>query len=346
MKLLITTQIIDKNDPMLGFFHRWVEEFAKHFDRIDVICLKEGTQTLPANVQVHSLGKESGENRFKYTWRFYKNFWKLYIKQDVDFVFFHMGAVYNIMAAPFFLIRKIKKTKFYWWKTHGHINLTGKTALLFVDNVFTAIKESFPIDTRKKVVVGHAIDTNLFKLGDRVKKEDTILFVGRLSRSKRVEQVIEIVSKLKDREFNIKAKIIGDTAENDYEEELRSLVKKLKFEEEIEFVGGVPQESLVKEYQCSRIFINPSDNDGLDKVVLEAMASGCVPLTGNLSFENILSAYGLFMKKGDIDGYVKEVEKIFALTDEEYNALVTKLRSDVVRQHTIDTLSNRIFNTN
>ena len=23
MKLLIVTQIIDKNDPILGFFHRW-----------------------------------------------------------------------------------------------------------------------------------------------------------------------------------------------------------------------------------------------------------------------------------------------------------------------------------
>ena len=68
---LIITQIIDKDDPILGFFHRWVEEFAKHIDHIDVICLKKGEHTLPSNVSVYSLGKEGGESRIKYTFRVY-----------------------------------------------------------------------------------------------------------------------------------------------------------------------------------------------------------------------------------------------------------------------------------
>lgn len=29
VKLLIITQKIDINDPILGFFHKWIEEFAK-----------------------------------------------------------------------------------------------------------------------------------------------------------------------------------------------------------------------------------------------------------------------------------------------------------------------------
>ena len=62
MRLLICTQAIDKNDPILGFFHRWVIEFAKHFEHISVICLREGTHTLPENVSVYSLGKEGGES--------------------------------------------------------------------------------------------------------------------------------------------------------------------------------------------------------------------------------------------------------------------------------------------
>ena len=58
MKLLIVTQIVDKNDPILGFFHRWIEEFAKHVEHIEVICLKEGKHKLPSNVHIHSIGKE------------------------------------------------------------------------------------------------------------------------------------------------------------------------------------------------------------------------------------------------------------------------------------------------
>ena len=42
MKLLVVTQAMDEQDPVLGFFVRWVEELAKRAERIEVICLKEG----------------------------------------------------------------------------------------------------------------------------------------------------------------------------------------------------------------------------------------------------------------------------------------------------------------
>ena len=58
MKLLILTQKVDKNDPILGFFHRWVEEFARHCEQVTVIALGVGEYDLPQNVRVFSLGKE------------------------------------------------------------------------------------------------------------------------------------------------------------------------------------------------------------------------------------------------------------------------------------------------
>lgn len=61
---MIVTQKVDVNDPILGFFHRWVEEFAKHFERITVICLQKGEYNLPANVKVFSLGKEESNFQF------------------------------------------------------------------------------------------------------------------------------------------------------------------------------------------------------------------------------------------------------------------------------------------
>lgn len=60
MRLLVVTQAVDKQDPVLGFFHRWLEEFAKHADQLIVICLREGTHSLPSNVRIYSLGKENG----------------------------------------------------------------------------------------------------------------------------------------------------------------------------------------------------------------------------------------------------------------------------------------------
>lgn len=343
MRLLVTTQIVDKNDPLLGFFHRWIIEFAKHFDHINIICLKEGKHDLPENVKVFSLGKESGENKIKYVLRFYTYFWKLYIKEDVDYVFFHMGAVYNIIAAPFFLVRKFKHTEFLWWKTHGHINIVGKIALCFVDRVYTAVAQSFPVTSKKRHIVGHAVDVDLFKPGVESSNKDTLLFVGRISRSKRIEQVLEMASLLRKQAIPVKTHIIGHVVDSAYKKELLIKVRELNLTNTVEFVDGVSQADLVNEYQTSNILINPSDNDGLDKVVLEAMLCGAIPVTANRSFEELLSPHGLYMKKGDIEGYVECVKRIFSMLDSERRELSDSLRAIVRADHSINTITNRIF---
>ena len=72
MKLLILTQKVDKNDTTLGFFHRWIEEFSKNYEKIIVICLYKGEYNLPQNVEVYSLGKERGVSKIGYVLNFYK----------------------------------------------------------------------------------------------------------------------------------------------------------------------------------------------------------------------------------------------------------------------------------
>jgi len=61
MKLLIITQKVDMNDDVLGFMHGWINEFAKHCEKITVICLQKGEHELSDNVKVLSLGKENLE---------------------------------------------------------------------------------------------------------------------------------------------------------------------------------------------------------------------------------------------------------------------------------------------
>ena len=37
IKLLIITQKVDRNDDVLGFFHGWITEFAKHVEEVTVL---------------------------------------------------------------------------------------------------------------------------------------------------------------------------------------------------------------------------------------------------------------------------------------------------------------------
>ena len=123
MKLLIVTQVLDKHHPILGFFHRWVEEFATHCEKVTVICLQKGEYTLPDNVIVYSLGKEIGKSRLAYLATFYKLIWKL--RHEYDNVFVHMNQIYVISGAPFW--RPLNK-KVSLWYAHGSVSRSLKLA--------------------------------------------------------------------------------------------------------------------------------------------------------------------------------------------------------------------------
>jgi len=58
MNLLIITQKIDEEDSVLGFFVRWVEEFAKRCVQVTVACLEKCAYHLPSNAKMLYLGKD------------------------------------------------------------------------------------------------------------------------------------------------------------------------------------------------------------------------------------------------------------------------------------------------
>ena len=333
MKLLIVTQAIDKNHPILGFFHGWVLEFAKYFDELHIICLQKGEYNLPSHVHVYSLGKEDGENRFKYLYRFYKYFGKIFFKVRVDYVFFHMGSVFTLVAIPFALIRRIMNTKFYWWKAHGYIGIKERISLFFVDKVYTATLNSFPIETNKKNVVGHAIDTNLFKSEPR-EIQKKVLYVGRISSVKCLEVFAGVAEKLVP--INYECNVVGSVGDEGYYE----VIKKQFDEVGVIYIGSKPYESLPDIYRDHGFFLNTSLTHSMDKTVLEAILCGCIPLTANKAFEKMLSQYGLFFSEQDVISYV---DKILSLDKEEMKRISEALKKQVQEEHSLHTFPKRIF---
>jgi glycosyltransferase involved in cell wall biosynthesis len=153
-----------------------------------------------------------------------------------------------------------------------------------------------------------------------------------------------VAEELKKHDRNIAVRIVGSQLDKRYLRELQDEVKKRDLAGVVTFVDGVEQTELVEEYRNASVLMNPSDTDGLDKVILEAMAMGCIPVTANLACKELLSPHGLFMQKGDIDGYATAIEKVFAMPEEEHRSLQKILREIVLQDHAIETLPKRIFN--
>ncbi len=344
MKLLLTTQIVDKDDPVLGFFHGWLLEFAKHFERIDVICLKKGAYELPPHVHIHSLGKENGVSRFKYVVRFYYYFSKIFFLERPDFIFYHMGAVYNILCVPFFLLRKLFHTRFYWWKTHGKVKALKETlALTFVDKVFTAGSKSFDRKTDKVVVVGHAIDTERFTMRENATHAPSAcLMVGRIVPIKKIEVALRAFDSIKNKE-ELTLTLVGSPDSVPYEETLKEHCREHDLTM-VNFVGSRKQREMPAFYDDAGILLHPAYEAGFDKAVLEAMATGVIPLTSIPSFEPILGPHGLFIPAEDARGYADVILRIIKMSPTERQNLRHTLREIVVSGHSVTTIPHRIFN--
>ncbi len=269
MKLLICTQAVDTQDSDLGFFVRWIQEFAKHCEKVTVICLREGKHDLSSNVEVVALGNVSRFMRVLKLWSICISH-----RSKYDAVFVHMNPEYIVVTG--WLWRMMNK-KIALWYTHKSVNLKLRLAVLFADTILTASKESFRLETNKLRVMGHGIDTDFFAPDTNITRGDWALSVGRLMRSKRHDLAIR-----KAVLENKKLRIAGEGPEL---RNLESLATELGAN--VKFLGALTQTQLREEYRRASYLIHTSETGSLDKVVLEALACGLSVATNDLALKSL-----------------------------------------------------------
>ena len=323
---------MDRNHPILGFFHEWVREFSAEAERVEVIVLEAGQYDLPAHVTVRSLGKERGSSKAGQLVRFWWYFGHAFFIVRPTHVFFHMGAIMNVLAAPFWFLSFITRTRFYWWKAHGHINVFGRFASLFVDRIYTSTESGFPIKTKKRYVIGQAIDPNYFTPNESVRVPKRVLFAGRISPTKKIEEFIATARLLEPVGYSFV--IIGPVCDEVYEATLKELAAGTN----IEFAGAKSPDELRRYYQEADIFLNPSQTNSMDKTVLEAALSGALPVTSNIAFIALLQQYGLYVSDPSGERFAEVIRDI-----DVSNTVRNAIRSEIIATHSLDTFAERVF---
>ncbi len=124
-------------------------------------------------------------------------------------------------------------------------------------------------------VVGNGVDIAAIKgIRPSAHKSD-LLFVGRLIDDKKVDVLLQAVHRLLDEFPEIRCTIVGDGPER---ERLERLAVSLGMAERVRFTGLVEGDQTFAMMKSARAFALPSIREGFGITVLEAMASGCVPV--------------------------------------------------------------------
>ncbi len=333
MKLLIVTQKVDSGDQLLGFFIDWIKRFADKFDLVTVICLQKGDFDLPDNVRVKSLGKDRGQGKARQLF----NFYYLISTLDYDAVLVHMNPIWMVLGGP---VWRLMGKHIFLWYTHKAVTWKLRIAEIFTQKIFTASKESFRLPSRKVIVTGHGINTELFKpaghhgSGHKLR----ILSVGRISPVKNYETLIEAAKILKDGGMDFSVTMAGEPAlakDKDYLLKLKYAVNILGLGDEFNFVGKVDFKNLPELYQSHDLFVHLSKTGSVDKTLLEAMACGMKVLSSNDSARAFLPGRYLFDENDpkELAEKIKEASKI---------PVDPSLREYIVVHHNLDRLIGKL----
>jgi len=279
MKLLICTQTVDTGDSDLGFFVRWIEEFAKHCEKVTVICLREGKHSLPANVRVYSL---TSKNKFPRAFQLIRS--AVALRKEYTSVFVHMNPEYIVVAG---MLWRLMNKRIVLWYTHKSVNLKLRVAAFLTDVIFTASKESFRLKSKKVRVMGHGIDTDFFTPDPSIARGDWWLTAGRLNKSKRHDIAIHMAARA-GKELHI----IGAGPELS---NLETLTRKLGVR--ATFLGGLSHMQVRDEFHRADRFLHTSETGSLDKMILEAVACGCPVVTSDTALKMLENASPAYVRE-------------------------------------------------
>ena len=140
-----------------------------------------------------------------------------------------------------------------------------------------------------------------------------------------------LIEKLKDTDYSLH--IYGEGKERD-------VLKRLSIKNNINssFFGNIPNEELVNVYGNYKFFLLPSKFEGNPKVILEAMAAGCVVIASDIENHKEIVSH-------NINGLLVDFEEInvanllseLCLNKEKLQALSSSARSFIIENNTLDT---------
>ena len=209
-----------------NFAFLWIIKYAKKFDIIQ-------TNNYNACLPSYLAGKLTGKPVVCIVHGAYGNLW------------IHMrGKIFGTLSR---IIEKIQLNRKY-------------DKIVFYSNF--ALKQGLEIGIKKEKTIVNYLGIN-HKNYYSGKKENYVLFVGRLAKQKGLENLLSVANELKD----VKFRIVGSG-------EMEKILKK-KASGNIEFLGFKSGRELYELYAHASVFCLPSLAETFGLVVLEAMASGC-----------------------------------------------------------------------
>jgi len=254
----------------------------------------------------------------------------------------------QINTIPFFtplLIRKEKRRAFFhqlcknvwFYESKFPISLIGYVLESVYLKLYRNTKAFVVSESTKQDLIKYAWakPSNILVLENQIdfkpkskisKKENSFVFVGRLTKSKRVHDCIEALSYIDE----AKLYIIGN-GDSKYMGKLKKLAKKLKLNKRVIFTGRISNEKRNKIMSKATAILVTSVREGWGLIVTEANANGTIAITYDVEGLRDANKTGFITKKNN----PKELAKLMNFVLKNKNIVDRKSKDALIfaRKH-------------
>lgn len=211
-----------------------------------------------------------------------------------------------------------------------------RTALKGVDRVLA----SSPSDARlfasisdRVTLVENGVDIKRFSVVERNRSGDNLVYVGRISRNKRVDRLLEALAVLRTFRPEARLVIVGP----DWEGLMGGLQEQaaaMGLTGAVTFTGGVSLERLREELAGAKLFVSASRYEAFGISLVEAMAAGTVPMVSRIdAFEDIVDEgrTGFLTDFSQPEAAARDLAAALELSDEQLAAMGRAARESAGR---------------
>ncbi|UCC91434.1 MAG: glycosyltransferase family 4 protein [Candidatus Aenigmatarchaeota archaeon] len=172
-------------------------------------------------------------------------------------------------------LRAVKNVYFKYW-CKAMLNSTDKVIAISEHD-----KKLFSEITHNIEMIPVPVEIDKFKFLKRKKCNLKMIYIGRISKNKRVDRLIDVVKFLAKKEPKTKLYIIGGDREG-LKGSLESQVVSKGVKRNIEFLGEAEDEKMLKYIKKSTLFLSASRYESFGISAVEAMASGLIVILNDI----------------------------------------------------------------
>jgi len=311
VKLVVATQRVDLDDPVLGATVPKLHALAERVDELVVVTLASGRHDLGGNVRVRTL--RAGGRGVRGA-----QFVRFLAAERADAVLAHMAPIYAVLAAPL-------RAPVALWFTHPRDSRLLRAATRLSRVVLTVDERSFPFPSPKVRPIGHGIDVARFTcVAPSTSLPLRLVALGRLTPVKRLDLIARAAARVDGVEVEFVGPALSQT-----DRAYRATLGRTR-----DAVGWADVPGLLAQYDG---LVSATEAGSADKVVYEAGAS-CLPvLASSPAFASFLPPELRFSGEDEL------AARLAWLRSADRGALGRQLRERVVRDHAVDVWADRVL---